>query len=87
MAQPMSVAVMRGGTGMWRYDDDLGVELFDQAESFGVIGGFADEFDIVGGLQEAAESAADGVKVIGDDYADGHGILLFSRWRVRATIG
>jgi hypothetical protein len=35
--------------------------------------------DILGGLQEAAEGAADGVKIVCDDYADGHGTFFCSR--------
>jgi hypothetical protein len=61
------------------HDQDVGGELLDQAKGFGVIGGFTDQLDILGGLQEAAEGAADGVKIVCDDYADGHGTFFCSR--------
>lgn len=69
------------------HDQDVRIELLDQTESFGVVGGFTDQFDIVGGLEQAAKGAADRVKIVGDDNADGHGTQFCSKVRRLATIG
>jgi hypothetical protein len=69
------------------HDENVGIELGDEAKSFGVVSGFTDEFDIVGGFEEIAEGAAHGVEIVGDDDADGHGTVFVARGGARQQSG
>jgi hypothetical protein len=75
-----------GGHAVWNRhveveDHDVGIVRLDQAKGFGVIGSFAEEFDVGRGFKDVADGAADGVKVVGDEDSYRHGTYLNSKAR------
>jgi hypothetical protein len=68
------------------HDEDVWRVGFDEAEGFGVVDGFGNDFDIGGRLEDAADGAADGVEIVGDDDFDGHGTCVGNKGRSGAAI-